>query len=187
MIRRRTPQAIYPDAVRVTPIASLFDLAPNGVYLATNCYQLCGALLPHPFTLTLYPKVKGGLLSAALAVSLRCPDVIWRPTLWSPDFPRFRSSLKRDCSVNSPTQCNKVIPKVTIKVAYRIAYLRFLQICLTRGHLIKTSSTINQLQTAFRIIINSLLCLMILPGLKITLLDYCQCHSRNKPGLMTRF
>ena len=31
---------------------SLFDLAPDGVYLATNCCQLCGALLPHPFTLT---------------------------------------------------------------------------------------------------------------------------------------
>jgi len=35
-----------------TPIASLFDLAPDGVYLATNGYPLRGALLPHPFTLT---------------------------------------------------------------------------------------------------------------------------------------
>ena len=31
---------------------SLFGLAPNGVCRATNCYQSCGALLPHPFTLT---------------------------------------------------------------------------------------------------------------------------------------
>ena len=30
----------------------LFGLAPGGVYRATNCYQLRGALLPHPFTLT---------------------------------------------------------------------------------------------------------------------------------------
>ena len=30
----------------------LFGLAPSGVYHATNCYQLRGALLPHPFTLT---------------------------------------------------------------------------------------------------------------------------------------
>ena len=30
----------------------LFGLAPGGVYHATNCCQLCGALLPHPFTLT---------------------------------------------------------------------------------------------------------------------------------------
>ena len=33
-------------------IVPLFGLAPDGVYLATNCCQLCGALLPHPFTLT---------------------------------------------------------------------------------------------------------------------------------------
>jgi hypothetical protein len=30
----------------------LFGLAPSGVYLATSCCQLRGALLPHPFTLT---------------------------------------------------------------------------------------------------------------------------------------
>ena len=30
----------------------LFGLAPSGVYLATDCYQPRGALLPHPFTLT---------------------------------------------------------------------------------------------------------------------------------------
>ncbi len=30
----------------------LFGLAPGGVYRATNCCQLRGALLPHPFTLT---------------------------------------------------------------------------------------------------------------------------------------
>ena len=31
---------------------SLFGLAPGGVYLATTCYHVRGALLPHPFTLT---------------------------------------------------------------------------------------------------------------------------------------
>ena len=30
----------------------LFGLAPGGVYLAANCYQSRGALLPHLFTLT---------------------------------------------------------------------------------------------------------------------------------------
>jgi len=30
----------------------LFGLAPSGVYPATNCYQPCGVLLPHLFTLT---------------------------------------------------------------------------------------------------------------------------------------
>lgn len=29
----------------------------------------------------------GGLLSAALVVGLRRPDVIWHSALWSPDFP----------------------------------------------------------------------------------------------------
>ena len=37
---------------RATQCGSLFGLAPGGVYLATNCYQPSGALLPHPFTLT---------------------------------------------------------------------------------------------------------------------------------------
>ena len=34
------------------PNGFLFGLASGGVYLAMNCYQPCGALLPHPFTLT---------------------------------------------------------------------------------------------------------------------------------------
>ena len=71
-------------------IGGLFGLAPGGVYLAANCYQTRGALLPHPFTLTGQPKVDpsvGGLLSAALAVGSRRPDVIWHLALWSPDFP----------------------------------------------------------------------------------------------------
>ena len=34
-----------------TPAGSLFGLAPDGVYHAMNCYQSCGALLPHPFSL----------------------------------------------------------------------------------------------------------------------------------------
>ncbi|AEH32369.1 hypothetical protein VAA_03725 [Vibrio anguillarum 775] len=37
---------------RATQCGSLFGLAPGGVYLATNCCQTHGALLPHPFTLT---------------------------------------------------------------------------------------------------------------------------------------
>ena len=44
------------DAGRINVF--LFDLAPDGVYLATHCYQLRGALLPHPFTLTLLLKLK---------------------------------------------------------------------------------------------------------------------------------
>lgn len=71
----------------------LFGLAPSGVYHATNCYQLRGALLPHPFTLTCAPNslkesgAIGGLLSAALSVGSRPPGVTWHSALWSPDFP----------------------------------------------------------------------------------------------------
>jgi len=35
---------------------NLFELARGGVYQAKSCYQDCGALLPHLFTLT--PKNK---------------------------------------------------------------------------------------------------------------------------------
>ena len=37
-------------------VVPLFGLAPSGVYLATECYHRRGALLPHPFTLTVRPK-----------------------------------------------------------------------------------------------------------------------------------
>jgi len=45
-----------------------------GFTIATNCYQLRGALF-------------GGILSAALSVGSRPPGVTWHSTLWSPDFP----------------------------------------------------------------------------------------------------
>jgi len=41
--------------------ASLFDLAPSGVYLAAECCHRRGALLPHPFTLTVYPNANDGI------------------------------------------------------------------------------------------------------------------------------
>ena len=44
-------------------------------------------LSPLPVLPLRIEKAIGGLLSAALAVSSRYPDVIWHPALWSPDFP----------------------------------------------------------------------------------------------------
>ena len=38
-------------------------------------------------TLSPLPVETGGLLSAALAVSSRCPAVSWHSALWCPDFP----------------------------------------------------------------------------------------------------
>ena len=49
------------------------------------CYQPCGALLPHHFTLTL--RLQGGVFSVALSVGSRPPGVTWHPVLRSPDFP----------------------------------------------------------------------------------------------------
>src|SRR5690606_29904817 len=65
---------------------SLFGLAPSGVCLATYCYQPCGALLPHLFTLTVACALSR-LFSVALSVGSRLPGVTWHSALWSPDFP----------------------------------------------------------------------------------------------------
>ena len=70
---------------------SLFGLAPSGVYLATDCCQPCGALLPHLFTLTGTEALRR-LFSVALSVGSRLPGVTWHFALWSPDFPPSRSA-----------------------------------------------------------------------------------------------
>ena len=49
--------------------ASLFGLAPDGVYQAIERYRRCGGLLPHRFTLTDRVAPAGGLLSVALSVA----------------------------------------------------------------------------------------------------------------------
>lgn len=51
--------------VRDTPV-HLLDLAPSGVYLATNISARAGSLLHYRFTLTL--NAQRNLLSVALAV-----------------------------------------------------------------------------------------------------------------------
>ena len=85
--------------------ASLFGLAPGGVYRASNVTIGTGALLPHRFTLTMIQHAAllsaawrqatsgcrahwpGGLFSVALSLGLPPLDVIQHPALWSPDFP----------------------------------------------------------------------------------------------------
>jgi len=51
-MRHHIPQATYPDPVRVTPVDPYLVLLRVGFTIAMNCYQSCGALLPHHFTLT---------------------------------------------------------------------------------------------------------------------------------------
>jgi len=71
-----------PESSTSSTIRFLFGLAPNGVYIATNCYQSRGALLPHHFTLTPPPtpvtKVKkialvAGVSGAAVYFLLHFP------------------------------------------------------------------------------------------------------------------
>lgn len=71
-------------------IRSLFGLAPSGVCPANAVTSDCGALLPHPFTLTVN---NGGIFSVALSVSSHFPDVIWHFVLRSPDFPPIKNLL----------------------------------------------------------------------------------------------
>ncbi len=65
----------------------LFGLAPGGVYRATSVtsgpVRSYRTLSPLPVPRTAI----GGLLSVALSIALRRPDVIRHPALWSSDFP----------------------------------------------------------------------------------------------------
>ena len=67
-------------------LASLFGLAPHGVYRASNRHRPSGALLPHPFTLTA-PSEPGGLLSVALSVASPRLAVSEHAARRSSDFP----------------------------------------------------------------------------------------------------
>ncbi len=100
-------------------IGFLFGLAPGGVFPATPCYHVCGALLPHLFTLTGHRSGLGGIFSVALSVGLRRPGVTWHLALWSPDFPppslaatvrptrrgRLRSSRGQGKLHRAPSNC----------------------------------------------------------------------------------
>ena len=82
--------------------ASLFDLAPSGVYqppnVTTDAVRSYRTLSPLPVA-TVSGDVGrdlGGLLSAALSVGSHPPGVTWRSALWSPDFP-LHQNRHSDC------------------------------------------------------------------------------------------
>jgi len=68
-------------------IEHLFGLAPSGVYLAI---AVTNNAVRSYRTISPLPSKEGGFFSAALAVGLRRPDVIWHSALWSPDFPPLK-------------------------------------------------------------------------------------------------
>jgi hypothetical protein len=92
-IERATRLPLLPTGK--SEIASLFGLAPGGVYQAPSVTTGTGALLPHRFTLTeekheaacRSSRSHGGLFSVALSLGSPPLDVIQHPALWSPDFP----------------------------------------------------------------------------------------------------
>ena len=65
----------------------LFDLAPDGVYLAGRSPDRRWALTP-PFHRCRDREGRGCVLSVALSFGSPRLDVIQRPALWSPDFPQ---------------------------------------------------------------------------------------------------
>jgi hypothetical protein len=71
-------------------IASLFGLAPDGVYhavrVATSAVRSYRTISPLPDP-GLSAQAIGGLLSVALSIASRRPAVNRHPALWSPDFP----------------------------------------------------------------------------------------------------
>ena len=65
----------------------------------------CALTAPfHPYRII--RKLSGGLLSVALAVGSRLPEVIWHPAHWSPDFPHKRLP---ESAIVWPSQM-KIIP-----------------------------------------------------------------------------
>ena len=70
---------------------SLFGLAPSGVFHRRRVLPPTRCALTAPFqpyrSRLRRERHLGGILSVALSVGSRRPDVIWHFALWSPDFP----------------------------------------------------------------------------------------------------
>jgi hypothetical protein len=86
------------------PLGALLDLAPGGVYLAVSVTCDAGGLLHHRFTLTLQPRLEGGLLSVALSRGSPRIGVTDRPAVWSPDLPHRIPKTRRDRPADSPVR-----------------------------------------------------------------------------------
>jgi hypothetical protein len=109
-LEQPTRKARGPRVEHLRARPSLFGLAPDGVYLAASGCPSRGALLPHHFTLARSLRNVGGLLSVALSVGSRRPDVIWRPARWSPDFPPACCHAS-GCSANSGAESTPIRPR----------------------------------------------------------------------------
>tara|TARA_X000000368_G_scaffold410932_1_gene395103 strand:- start:447 stop:737 length:291 start_codon:yes stop_codon:yes gene_type:complete len=79
-------------------IAPLFGLAPGGVCLAT---VITNSAVRSYRTISPLPNKLGGIISVALSIDSRRPDVIWHLALWSPDFPLLNTMFNSDCLADS--------------------------------------------------------------------------------------
>ena len=52
-------------------------------------------------TISPLPNKLGGIISVALSIDSRRPDVIWHLALWSPDFPLLNTMFNSDCLADS--------------------------------------------------------------------------------------
>ena len=94
-------------AARKAQPASLFGLAPGGVYpaapLTRNAVRSYRTFSPLPRAGC--RQTRGGMFSVALSVDSRPPGDTWHPTLRSPDFPPCREALRLlrrgDCLIDS--------------------------------------------------------------------------------------
>ncbi len=93
-----------PGSIVGHDIASLFDLAPSGVYLAAECYHQRGALLPHPFTLTGCCEISQQRRRSALCCTFRGFTPPRRYLALCPVEPGLSSidKIDSDCLANSP-------------------------------------------------------------------------------------
>jgi hypothetical protein len=114
-------RSAFQSAFRQNGTATLFGLAPGGVYRAEPVAWPAGELLPHRFTLTciqaLTPNCIGGLLSVALSLSFRTVDVIHHPALRSPDFPPCQYFRQGDRSAHF--NLNSIIPDSRSEDSYQ--------------------------------------------------------------------
>ena len=111
-----------PEDIAGHDIAFLFGLAPGGVYRATSCYQLRGALLPHHFTLTPCPAlaVAGRYLFCCTFRRLTPPRRYLAPCPMEPGLSSFPpQGRKRDCLADSQDHCP--LPGISLIVLLNFA------------------------------------------------------------------
>ena len=102
-------------------IVPLFGLAPGGVYLATVCYHLRGALLPHPFTLTRPTWLTRRSALCCTFRRLSPPRGYLAPCPVEPGLSSPHVNARSDCLADS--QCILGAIRVLIKSTERIDFL----------------------------------------------------------------